>query len=197
MYRAEDRKELSPTWGFAESVPGEKRGPFISSWARGWFFLHCHFGECVLPLASWPGRSRQAQGATNAGLFTLFGWRTGLGTKLAHKFRFSHFISRAASFRALKTGYGNTELVRGAKVNAIHRPHCLQNNFPIFETTTAWFARVIQKGGKLEWFCLFVVRLYAEIIWDNKKNFLGTPNPVYFWTVWFPFLPIILGHPVN
>lgn len=53
-------------------------------------------------------------------------------------------------------------IVRGAKVNAINRPCCLQNNFPSLWNNYWVIARVIQKGEKLEWLCL--VRWCAKII---------------------------------
>lgn len=150
---------MGPCWG----CPGEKRGLFICPWAMGWFFLYCHFSECVLPLAFWPGRLLQAQGATNAGLFTLFGWKAGLGTKLAHKLRFSHFISRAANFRALKMVlWQHWERWWGEPKSMPSKGHAA---FRIISQSLKQLLSDCQsdaKGRRVEW--LYLVRLYVKII---------------------------------
>lgn len=163
----------------------------------GWFFLYCHFRECILPPAS------------------LLAWKVTAGSG-CHKHRIVHslwlenwagnqtgpqtqvfpFHFKGSQLQGLKNELMATlrVMVRGAKVNAIDRPCCLQNNFPVFETTTEWLPEG-SEGRRVG--VTLASRLYVEMIWNNTKNFLGIPDLVYFWTVWFWFLPIILGHMVN
>lgn len=146
---------------------------------------------CSLWHLCWPGRSLQAQGATNTGLFTFFGWRTGLETKLAHRLRFSHFISWAANLRALKTGYGNTERWWGEPKSMPWTVHAAVRIISQSLQQLPSDCQRVQRGG--EWECLWRTRLYVEIIWNNKKNFLGIPNLVSSSPVRLWFLPVTLG----
>lgn len=88
---------------------------------------------CSLRHPGCPGRSLPAQDATNAELFPLFGWGNGIGTKLAHKLKFFHFISRANNFKALKTGYSNSESESEEKQSQCHQQSMLTSEqFPNF-----------------------------------------------------------------
>lgn len=73
------------------------------------------------------------------------------------------FHFKGSQLQGLKNGLMATlrKMVRGAKVNAIERPRCLQNNFPIFETTTEWLPEWFRRR-RVEW--LYLVRLYVKII---------------------------------
>lgn len=140
MYRAQDRKELSPTWGFAEAVLGEKRDLFISPRAMGWFFLYCHFRECMFPPASLLARKVTAgSGCHKHRIVHSLAGELGWGPNWPTNSGFPISFQGQPTLR-LKKGLMATlrGMVRGAKVNAITRSCCLQNNFPIFETIAEW-----------------------------------------------------------
>lgn len=130
----------------------------------GWFFLYCHFRECVLPLASWLARKVTAcAGCHKCRIVHSLWLENWAGDQTGPQTQVFSFHFKGSQFQGLKNELMATlrVMVRGAKVNAIDRPRCLQNNFPIFETTRV-VARGIQRGGELE--CLWLVRLYVEII---------------------------------
>lgn len=142
----------------------------------------------MLPLASWLAWTVLVRSQTQDCLLSL-ARIAGLGTKLAYKLRFSHFISRTANFRPSQQAYSNTRVMRRwAKANATSRTCCLQKDFPVFETTAG---RLPEPPGGRSW-----DGISEEVVHWYSKSFLRTPDLAYFLArVWV--LPIILEGTVN
>ena len=157
----------------AEAVPGEKRGPFISPWAMGWFFLYCHFRECVFPPASWLARKVTAgSGCHKCRIVHSLWLGNWAGDQAGPQTQVFPFHFKSSQLQGLKNRFMVTlgVMARGVKVNAIDRPSVFRI-ISQFWNNCRVIARVIQRGGEMEW--LWLARLYVEIIWNNKKNFLG------------------------
>lgn len=129
MYKAQDRKELSPTCGPVKAVPRGKEDPFISPEAMGWFFLYCHFREYAFPLASWLARKVTAGSGCHKYRIVHCLWRGNwAGDQAGPQMQVFPLYFKGSQLQGLKNRLMAPlrVMVRGAKVNAINRPCCLQ-----------------------------------------------------------------------